>query len=645
MTDTRSNGKYQRLFLILNPEAGGYNLSPQKLLGNVIIEVRDGQGRLTLSVQGLKEPKNAKYQLMLVSKNNNSNVGVRLAHVMPDKRGKVYESWAFDPNNVGGSKIPIDQFEATVISTDSALPRDFVSIMAGYKDRAFDWRNGLSVFEKNAPKPPEKKLSEPSDSVPKSVETSDSEMPQIEQPTNDTEQPSEDLPGEPDIPQNNGEINLPNDATLYENPDTANDMDIVVPENDSTHNEGEFFNNDGSPPADSRYCKCNPKDNVFNKLNDDSTFTPKPKVINKMINSAVEQLKFKISQILNFPQYERVETFLDGVSDNISGETYDPLIKLLNVMIDYIPGNQYEHLLELVGDLVDFDDSKIGRINEIIQIIRQYVPPKVFEGFVDEVLKIKNGMTEPQHEEFKMFIDGIIDMMQFAEDAEIPQSADKSNNLEQPAPELEFMQVDEMPNYGIESNSFEQLRDTNVPYAVASDFFEEPCGKRQSAVDEADIKFRGVLKGFQQEFEDIEKNMRETQLASDEYERAFGSDTYSYDDAIDYLYKSRPPMNPFKKPYKGVRWIRVTLKDITALPIKIWKYTNNPFVNLAYKKHKHLLFGIGGHNHRREYYLGVPGQYDKKQKDAAAYLGFDNFLSLSSTLPQPRDIGYWVKEL
>jgi len=115
----------------------------------------------------------------------------------------------------------------------------------------------------------------------------------------------------------------------------------------------------------------------------------------------------------------------------------------------------------------------------------------------------------------------------------------------------------------------------------------------------------------------------------------------------DNIFKEYPKMKPFEGKYSNKEWIRIEPADIIYFPIESWLLTNNTFLLNAYRKYKHLILGRDMDCDRGKPYfiLGVPGIYYPKDKVAAYFYGFKDFVCCSGAKTKSGEYGYWVKEI
>lgn len=115
----------------------------------------------------------------------------------------------------------------------------------------------------------------------------------------------------------------------------------------------------------------------------------------------------------------------------------------------------------------------------------------------------------------------------------------------------------------------------------------------------------------------------------------------------DNLFREYPQMRPFEGKYSDVEWIRIEPSDIIYFPIESWLLTNNTFLLNAYRKYKHLILGRNEkcRNEKAYFILGVPGIYFSKDRLAAYFYGFKDFICCSGAKTKAGEYGYWIKEI
>ena len=92
------NRRYDKVFLMLRQETAGYAVGKRPPWGSCIMELKNGTGRLMLTVQGLRPLRYAVY--LLAGKES-----IFCGELHPEKKeGHAELKWAFNPDAVGEGK-------------------------------------------------------------------------------------------------------------------------------------------------------------------------------------------------------------------------------------------------------------------------------------------------------------------------------------------------------------------------------------------------------------------------------------------------------------------------------------------------------------------------------------------------------------
>lgn len=99
-------------------------------------------------------------------------------------------------------------------------------------------------------------------------------------------------------------------------------------------------------------------------------------------------------------------------------------------------------------------------------------------------------------------------------------------------------------------------------------------------------------------------------------------------------------MYPFED--DEMSWCRqIGPEDFSSLPMACWRMGNNSFVLQGYYNYRHLLYAGDG----SRYYVGVPGQYHRKEQYLARQFGFPRFKGTKRKRTTMGDFGYWLQEI
>lgn len=89
-------------------------------------------------------------------------------------------------------------------------------------------------------------------------------------------------------------------------------------------------------------------------------------------------------------------------------------------------------------------------------------------------------------------------------------------------------------------------------------------------------------------------------------------------------------------------WCRqIEPEDFSSLPMSCWRLGNNSFVLHGYYNYRHLLYASDG----ARCYIGVPGQYHRKEQYLARQFGFPRFKGTKRKRTTMGDFGYWLQEV
>lgn len=116
-------------------------------------------------------------------------------------------------------------------------------------------------------------------------------------------------------------------------------------------------------------------------------------------------------------------------------------------------------------------------------------------------------------------------------------------------------------------------------------------------------------------------------------------------DPKESLIKRNPPMIPFQKQNRNVKWVRINLEEINYLPVDYFSYVSNPFILNAYKKYNHLVLGYVNDKLGENYYLGIPEMYEETFQKTANNYGFMQFKCCDDTKVKDGEYGYWLSKI
>ena len=115
------NRRYDKVFLMLRQETTGYAVGKRPPWGSCIMELKNGTGRLMLTVQGLRPLRYAVYLL---------------AGHPEKKEGHAELKWAFNPDAVGEGKCAEDFHTVLILAEEGGRSAP----LAAYFGEKTDWK-------------------------------------------------------------------------------------------------------------------------------------------------------------------------------------------------------------------------------------------------------------------------------------------------------------------------------------------------------------------------------------------------------------------------------------------------------------------------------------------------------------------------
>ena len=133
------NRRYEKVFLMLRQETAGYALGKRPPWGSCVMELKNGKGRLHLTVQGLKP---LQYEVYVMA----GTESIFCGEVYPEmKEGRCELKWDFDPDAVGEGK------KAEDLHTVLLLAEGFSAPLTAYFKEKRNWKKDFVPVEKEQP--------------------------------------------------------------------------------------------------------------------------------------------------------------------------------------------------------------------------------------------------------------------------------------------------------------------------------------------------------------------------------------------------------------------------------------------------------------------------------------------------------------
>lgn len=136
--------RYDKVYLMLRQETAGYGMGSRGPWGSCILEIKNGQGKLTVAVEGLRPLIHGQYQVYGLLAKDGECKGISCGELAVNKQGHGEMAWDFDPDALGGGYTVEDLFGVTVATeTGNSLSAP----LTAYVGEKRQWRALFSPLE------------------------------------------------------------------------------------------------------------------------------------------------------------------------------------------------------------------------------------------------------------------------------------------------------------------------------------------------------------------------------------------------------------------------------------------------------------------------------------------------------------------
>lgn len=130
------NRRYEKLFLMLRQEKTGYALGKRQLWGSCVMEIKNGTGRLHVTVQGLRPLMRGGYAVYVMAAEESLYCGT----IYPDAmEGHGELKWEFSPDAVGSGKKAED-FHTLVVLADAGKDGNISAPLTAFFGEKRNWK-------------------------------------------------------------------------------------------------------------------------------------------------------------------------------------------------------------------------------------------------------------------------------------------------------------------------------------------------------------------------------------------------------------------------------------------------------------------------------------------------------------------------
>ncbi len=579
--------RYSRSFITLRQERPEYCLKPREALGSGIIEVNNGMGRLILKTQYLKPE--VIYKAYMIAVLDGKSVGVMAGPLAVDSYGKGELKCEFSPEDVFSSGLPIDAFGVLAVFVnpkEGNNTNDVIVALSGYKDTMIMWKRNFEFYNRLASPVEIPVQQQPPVSYAHVVETEDIIIRQLGQenpcpPTSEIPSPStapEITP--PSVPE------VPTPTTPEEipapveqpQPPMQPQPEITPPETPET----------SEPPA----AETPRMPGVMQRSNLPDSITP---LGNEAMPSSetAPPIVFPNLQETSPPQTQQPPTLQ--------------------------PEDQPKTKMPVQPQMPTEEEGEIGEpISVGAETIDTEATGAEASVAATDILSQVPPISEEDH----------LQQMPQAEEMDFDEPPEQDLN-EGEAPPFQPYPSQEPENQPDEEDT--TSKELHLEFKEFAKRFSEELGELKNYVFLTDEQLS--QRAAQQpdlEVESMPEQLSRKKAMHRECKRA------------DYIFGVNERVKPFMRQNREVNWVKITLRDLTLLPIDHYKYANNVFVASAYKKWQHLILGITEDLSGRQYILGVPDRFSRQFKLNAGRLGFVQFKTCADKKAEDGDFGYWL---
>lgn len=171
-----------------------------------------------------------------------------------------------------------------------------------------------------------------------------------------------------------------------------------------------------------------------------------------------------------------------------------------------------------------------------------------------------------------------------------------------------------------------------------------PTEKEETEIKVAEVKTaEDASVGREEAEEKTEVKAVETTPAEEEEEEIIQVEIEEeHDEAYEYrkIFRTHPNMYPFEDD-EIEESVQISPADLSDFPQRFWHLASNSFLLEGYYKYRHLIFVRAD----GKLYLGIPGQYHRRDKFLADMFGFTKFKSIYKRAVKLGDFGYWLMEI
>lgn len=147
------NRRYDKVFLMLRQETAGYSMGQRAPWGSCVMEIKNGAGRIILSVQSLRPIHRGRYAVYAIAGEGETQNNFFCGVLVPDAAGHGELKWDFNPDNVEGEDVAVEKLNTVAILAES--DGGFSAPLVAYVAEKVDWRTYFIMTSNKKARPTE----------------------------------------------------------------------------------------------------------------------------------------------------------------------------------------------------------------------------------------------------------------------------------------------------------------------------------------------------------------------------------------------------------------------------------------------------------------------------------------------------------
>lgn len=132
------NRRYDKVFLMLRQETAGYGLGQRAPWGSCVMEIKNGTGRISLTVQGLRPIQRGRYAVYAIAGEKEKQTNLFCGVLVPDPAGHCELKWDFNPDRLGERSSTVEDFNTVAVLAETE--GGFSAPLTAYFASKTDWR-------------------------------------------------------------------------------------------------------------------------------------------------------------------------------------------------------------------------------------------------------------------------------------------------------------------------------------------------------------------------------------------------------------------------------------------------------------------------------------------------------------------------